>query len=696
MYPAAGHTETLYLLIQVAVLLLVARLLGEVAQRHKQPSIVGELAAGMLLGPSCLGHFFPALLPFVSPQSAPAGLLLGVFPLLGAMFLLLNAGRETDLTIIRKHVRTALAVSVSGILFPFVGGVCLGQTLPDFLMGAEKDRLLFSLFLGTALSISSISVISRVLMDLKLLRRDLGQITMAACTIDDTAGWILVSLVSHLARVGHLTLASAGQAVLSLSAFLLTNFTLGRILVKRALAVVQDELVSSDRLISLVVVLMFAWGAAAMAFGLEPVVGSFFLGVLLASRRRFPERNQEKIHSIARAVFVPLFFAVAGLKVQLIPLLRPHLLFYGLVFLLVASLGKILGTYLGARIVGRADHWTALALGAGMNARGSMEIIVASLGLSLNVIDAGMFSIIVVMAMTMSLLTPPALKWLALRVPADAQEASRLGRERIATNSRVGSLRRALMAVGEVYPGIHLEQCSALLERLIATRQIHLTLLYLGEPDAPSLEWAAANKNLLLKSASSPQELVNSVVLESQKDYGLLILESQFEKTTMGATAVDELIRQAPCMSLVYRPCPNGAPLSLKRILVLTNGRSQAEEAAHLALALMGSEDQVHFLHLLEPRSQEEPFELHAAEGFVNRLRELAEGYGANHSAEIRLEGLHSGEVVLDVIRTRSIELVILGIHLRMAGPRVYLGSRVRRVLNQAQCSVLLLFVPDL
>ena len=254
-FTAAPHHDILVLLVQVALLLFTARAFGEIAGRLGQPSVVGEILAGIVLGPSLISGLFPVLGAWIVPEPGLPGHLLEVVSLLGALFLLLITGLETDLALIRQHARTAFGVSLGGIVITFSSGFVLGQLLPDFLLGNPNDRLVFALFVATAMSISAIPVIAKVLMDLNLMRRDIGQTIIAAGMSDDTIGWVLLSIVAGLAAEGAVTAGSVFSAVGSVVAFMVLSFTVGRWLVKRALDFVQDEVRSHDRLVTLVVVL---------------------------------------------------------------------------------------------------------------------------------------------------------------------------------------------------------------------------------------------------------------------------------------------------------------------------------------------------------------------------------------------------------------------------------------------------------
>lgn len=339
-FPTATHHDLLVFAMQIAILLLLARLLGEAARRLKLPEVVGEILAGIILGPSLLSSLIPAAGELLVPHNEAQSFMLDTMRLIGSIMLLLVTGMEIDLDLIRHEARTAAGVSIGGILLPFSAGLLLGFLLPDFLVGAETNRATFALFLATAMSISAIAVIAKILIDLDLMRRNFAQTTVAAAMIDDTLGWILMSIVVSLANQGQINPVAILLSVGKVVAFFALSFTLGRWVVKRVLIFVQDEMIAPERLLTLVFVFTFGGAALAMVFGLEAVIGAFIVGILLAMMPRLPEEVRRKINSLSRAFFAPLFFAIVGLKVNAISLLKPELLTMTIVVILVASLGK--------------------------------------------------------------------------------------------------------------------------------------------------------------------------------------------------------------------------------------------------------------------------------------------------------------------------------------------------------------------
>jgi Kef-type K+ transport system membrane component KefB len=710
-FTAASHHDVLLLITQLAVLLLASRAMGEVAQRLGQPSVVGELLAGIVLGPSLISGFFPAVGSWLVPQTPVQGYLLETVSLLGAMFLMLITGLETDIALIRRHIRTAAGVSLGGIAVTFSSGFLLGQWLPADLLAPSADRLVFSLFVATAMSISAIPVIAKVLMDLNLMRRDIGQTIIAAGMSDDTIGWIMLSLVAGLAGGAAVSAAEVLRSAGVVVAFMVLSFTVGRWLVKKLLDFVQDRVASRHRLLSLVIVIAFAWGAISQALGLEAVLGAFVAGILFGQMRRLPEEVPERLESAALGIFAPIFFAVAGLKVNVANLLEPRLLLIAVIVIVVASGGKILGTYLGARLIGRRDHWTSLSFGAGLNARGAMEIIIATIGLRLGILSQDMFSIIVVMAMATSLMAPFALRFVLRRVELSDDERRRLAREELAAGSLVAGIHRVLLPV-RLQKGRALQTIEArILDELGG--DLSVTLLNVCRPGEKT-EAAAHLADLaqLFDQAEVNRKVVESdspaqVILdEAAKDYDLLILgasESGTSSDLVFTPLVDFLVRVAPCPTMIVhggqweRHWPPG------HILVPVTGNTASRNAADLTfeMATRGQE-RVTLLHVVTPTggrfhidASGVGFErqLSNAHAVVDGLREKGESQGVYARTEVEI-GADPEAVILDYARKQRVDLIVLGADVRPASERLFLGPRIEHILANAPCPVVVLNAP--
>ena len=709
-FTAAPHHDVLILLIQITVLLLSARALGEIAQRLGQPSVVGEIMAGIVLGPSLLSGFVPALGAWIVPQSALGGYLIEVVSLIGALFLLLVTGLETDLALIRRHARTAMGVSFGGIVVTFATGFILGWLLPEDLLAQSGDgqRLVFALFVATAMSISAIPVIAKVLMDMNLRRRDIGQTRSAAGMGDDTIGWILLSIVAGLAASGQVSAGNVTRAVGSVAVFMVVSFTLGRWFVKRSLDFVQDEVRSADSLVTLVVVLTFAWGAVTQALGLEAVLGAFVMGILFGQMPRLPEEVHRKLITTSLAIFTPIFFAVAGLKVDARALLEPRLLGIGLIVIAVASGGKIVGTYLGARLIGKRDHWTALSFGAGLNARGAMEIIIATIGLELGILSQAMFSIIVVMAMVTSLMAPPLLRWVLRRVTPEEQELERLRREELAAGSKVARLHRVLLPVRWRPHGSEMHTLEAqLVDRMAAKSTISVTLLNVAAPGDRHLgvEFLGRIAPLfpvqdITRKVIESGEPAAEILEEAKKNYDLMILgatERGAQRETLFHPVVDRLVRMAPCATLVVKGGISDPDWRPGKILVPTNGSLAARHAAELAFLLARPDEEVVVMNVIRKgaryylpgvgRSATDR-ERETAETIVDELRQLGEAQGVLTTGEV-VVAPETDTRIIERAAEPDIGLIVLGTDVRVGSERLFLGPRVERILEEAPCPVL-------
>jgi Kef-type K+ transport system membrane component KefB len=700
------------LLLQVSVLLLAARAMGEAAQRLGQPAVVGEILAGIVLGPSLLSGLFPVVGEWILPQNMVQGYLLELVSMIGAIFLLLITGLETDLALIRRHARTAIGVSGGGITVTFASGFLLGQYLPDFLLADTAERLVFSLFVATAMSISAIPVIAKVLMDLNLMRRDIGQTIIAAGMSDDTIGWILLSIVAGLAAGEVVTAGTVAQAVGSVLAFLILSFTAGRWLVKKLLDYVQDEVVSADRLVTLVVVMTFLWGAISQALNLEAVLGAFVMGVLFGQMPRLPEDVHKKLITVSLGIFTPIFFGVAGLKVNVGQLLTPQLILITLVVIGIATAGKVVGTYSGARLIGRREHWTALSFGAGLNARGAMEIIIATIGLQLGILSQDMFSIIVIMAMATSLMAPPALRWVLAHVVPEAQELERLRREEVAAGSVIAKIHRVLLPVRFREKGNHVHAIEAhVLGRMSERHRLSVTLFNVSAAEARAhgvgfldrLGKKFDNVELVKKVVSST-DTSRAILDEAAKYYDLMIMgatETKPGARTLFHPMVDTLVRMAPCATMVVKGEIADGRWPPRRILVPTNGSQAARHAGEIGFALAGHGEQVIVLHVLAEQSHPYRFKpdegaaevrMNTAREIVRELQALGEAHGASVSGRVE-RGPDPETVILDLVEAEQVDLIVMGTDVRPGSERLFLGPRVERILGGAPCPVLVVNV---
>jgi len=398
--------------LALAALLASAKLAGELVKKFNQPSVLGEIIAGILLGPTVLGHFQPAVYALLFPRTGPVALVLEGITAISVVFFLLTAGIEIDLASIFRQGKSALLVSSFGMVIPFAVGFLSARMFPRFLSAGEgTDPIVFALFIGTALSISALPVVARVLMDLGLLRSEMGTIVMSSAMFDDLVGWILFGLVLGMMTpqgdAGH----GIRHTIILVLSFAALMLTVGRWLIHRILPFIQAHTTWPGGVLGFIFSLTLAAAAFAEYAGIHAVFGAFITGAAVGESGHLRQRTSEHIYQIVTNVFAPLFFASIGLHTNFVTNFHPAVTAF---IIGIACLGKILGAGCGARL-GGMDLRTSFGVGLAMNARGAMEMILGILALQARLIREPMFVALVVMALVTSLISAPAIRILITR-----------------------------------------------------------------------------------------------------------------------------------------------------------------------------------------------------------------------------------------------------------------------------------------
>jgi Kef-type K+ transport system membrane component KefB/nucleotide-binding universal stress UspA family protein len=431
---AASVSSEAIFIAELGLLLLVGRLMGEAAQRLGQPAVMGQLIGGLLLGPSVLGLIWPAAQHALFPGTLEQKSMINAVSQLGILMLLLLTGMETDLQLVKRVGRAAVTVAAAGVALPFICGFALGEMLPDALLPKPDARLVTAIFLGTALSISSVKIVAMVVREMNFMRRDLGQ--------------IIVASAFGLAAAGTVDLWSLGRAVLGTAAFMAASLTFGRRIVFNLIRWANDNFQSEFPVITVILVIMIAMALITQLIGVNTVLGAFVAGILIGESPILTRHIDEQLRGLIVALFMPVFFGLSGLSADLTVLKNPQLALLALGLIVIASVGKFLGAFVGGKLGGltRAE---SLALGCGMNARGSTEVIVATIGLSMGVLNRDLFTLIVTMAIVTTMAMPPMLRWALKRLPMRKKERIRLEREELDAKSFVTNLERLLLAADD-------------------------------------------------------------------------------------------------------------------------------------------------------------------------------------------------------------------------------------------------------
>lgn len=457
--------DVLVFLLALAVMLAAARGLGELARAAGLPLVVGELAAGVVLGPTVFGRIAPRAQRWLFGPGTPLSMI-GAYTTVAVILLLVVVGLEIDVAMLRRRGRSALLTGLLGILLPATAGVALGFLLPDSDLLDPSRRPTFALLLAVALSISALPVIAKTLLDLGLFKSDIGLLVMAAAMIDDLVGWLALSLLLAPVHGTAVNFLSFAKTVGLAATFVVTMLVVGRRLFDAILRRLDRATTSASGRVLSIVILMALFGAAAMqAIGLHVVFGGFIVGLTVGGSARVKERTRGAIEDFVVNVFAPVFFASIGQRTDFIEAFDLRLC---LLVLVLATVPKLLGCALGAHI-GGVPWRQATAVGFGMNARGAMGLILAELARDAGLITSQLFVALVLMALTTSLASGPAMKRLLYRREAEEDVVTLLRRGAFVSelhartpNDAITELVRSL---GSLLAGVKRRARDAVLER---------------------------------------------------------------------------------------------------------------------------------------------------------------------------------------------------------------------------------------
>jgi Kef-type K+ transport system membrane component KefB len=408
-----GHGDVVHLLIQLGIMLMAGRLLAELARKLKQPAVIGELIAGILLGPTVLGMINPEWFTTLFPPASTSGTILSGLVQVAVVMLLFIAGLEVDLHVVWQQGGKAISTSLFGLIIPFLIGFVFPYLFPEFFGIADTHALLtFALFMGTAMAISALPVIVRILMDLNMFKSRMGLLVVSSAMLDDVIGWMIFSVI--LGMIGKGSGMPVWYTALLTLSFAVFMLTIGRGLLNRLLPWVNRKFAWPGGVLAVSLTLCFFAAAFTEYIGIHTVFGAFIMGVALGDSEHFSERAKEIIHQFINNIFAPLFFVSIGLRVNFIANFD---LWLTVSIIVIAFAGKIIGAGLGARVAG--FNWKeSLAAGFGLNARGAMEIILGIIALENGLINERVFVSLIIMAMVTSMTSGPLMKWALKNQPS--------------------------------------------------------------------------------------------------------------------------------------------------------------------------------------------------------------------------------------------------------------------------------------
>jgi len=705
-----GPSEALFI-AQIVLLLLVSRLFGELMQRIGQPAVMGQLMAGVVLGPSVFGAVWPQAQQAIFSGGSEQKAMLEAVSDLGILLLLLLTGMETDLNLVKRARRTAVSVSVAGIIIPFTCGIILGQNLPDAMLPRPDQRLVTSLFLGTALSVASVKIVAMVVREMNFMRRKIGMTLVASAIIDDTAGWTIIAFTSSLALHGALDAATLVQSLLGTGLFLLVSFTVGRRLVFGLIRFTNDTFISEVPVVTAILIVMGVMALMTHIIGIHTVLGAFVAGILVGESPILTHHIEEQLRGLVTALFMPVFFSLAGLNADLSILKDPKLVVLTGGLIAIASVGKFTGAFVGGALGGLTSR-ESMALACGMNARGSTEVIVASIGLSIGVISQDLFTMIVTMAVMTTLAMPPTLRWALSRLPLHEEEKTRLEREAFEAKGFITNVERLLIAVDDSANG----KLALRLAGLIAgSRGITTTVLHLGRgsPGAAVRAAVAATvrtvsgpneegrqgAHVTLRTNELPPE--SAVTREAQKGYGLLVLGIAKTVAPHGGFQEDvariAAMYEGPLAVVVARGSHLDFPLEgALNVLVPVRGNKVSRRAAEVALALArtshSSMTALYVLSTVGLRAAQRRLKRPTAtrrreEAVLKEIVDLADRYGRSIRTALRLD-ISPEDAILRQAHLGRYNLIVMGVG-RPAGETLFFGKVAAAVLENSKHSML-------
>lgn len=717
----SGHASETLLLAQVVVLVILGRLLGELLYRLGQPSIIGQILAGILLGPTVLGSLWPAGQAMLFPPNPEQNAMIGGLSQLGILFLLLLAGMETDLGLAYRLRRSALVVSLSGIAVPFACGFALGFLLPEQLLPDPDKRLVAALFLGTALSISSLKIVATVVREMNFMRRNVGQLIVASAVIDDTAGWVIIAITLGIATTGTIAVGPLALTVLGTAIFLTLAFTVGRRAAFELIRWTNDNFHSDLPVTSTIIGLMCIMALITAGIGVQTVLGAFIAGLLIGQSPILTRQIDEQLRGLTTALFMPVFFGLTGLHTDLRVLLDPTTALLAAGLIVIASVGKFGGAFLGARLNGLGFR-EALALGFGMNARGSTEVIVATIGLSVGVIDQRLFSVIVTMAIVTTLVMPPTLRWALGRLPIRDEEKERLEREEFEADSFINQLERILLVADESTNG---KLAAILAGHLGGLRNMPVTVLETarkspdakppdadGPTDAPTggdaaEQVKASSEESIARAKEADETREDAIHVEThvppaglseaigaavEKGHDLMFLGLDPLAADDGGyhtrikTALDAFKQSA--VAVTGRGALRRNPDTSLRMLVPISGDNRSMRAIEFAcLVAKASGGRVAAIAIAQEGSEgPSPNQL---EAMFAHVREIGRHYEIEIEAIIGTGGRRELAILTHARRGRH-NLIVLGVG-RRAGDRLSLGSLADTLLETSDRSLALI-----
>ena len=392
------------LLLQIIVILLFCRIFSGIFRLIRQPTVIGEILAGIILGPSILGYFFPQVAAFLFPPDSLGNVtLLSQFGLILFMFMI---GMELDIDQVRKKLKETILISHASIILPFFMGMIIAYFIYGQYAASQTPFLPFALFIGIAMSITAFPVLARIIQEKGLTKSHIGTISLASAANGDITAWCMLAVVVAIAQTN--SLLSAIYTILFSAIYLLIMFAVVRPFLRMVGQIYHNEEVIDKRLVAFIFFVLIGSAFLTEILGLHILFGAFMAGIVMPADIKFRKIMSEKVEGVSLSLFLPLFFVSTGLKTEIGLLNTPELWLTCGIFILVAIFGKFGGATLTSRFVG--ESWkNSLYIGALMNTRGLNELIILTIGYEMHIVPPPVFVMLVLMTLVTTLITNPLL-----------------------------------------------------------------------------------------------------------------------------------------------------------------------------------------------------------------------------------------------------------------------------------------------
>jgi len=707
-----GHENTslsehavLLLFLEIAILLLSALVCGEAMVRLGQPAIIGQILAGLLLGPTFFGLLFPDLSSQIFPRDGNQSKLIEAISWIGVSLVLMLTGMETDTAMLKRLGKPALAFGLIGLVGPLVAGAIVSLLIPGEYLGTTPNRLAFAVFLGTVFAASSVPVVAKILMDMKMLKLDIGQLIIATSVAHDLLCCLLLAVIVVLSGSAE----QAGNPVVVASVgtvCFLAIMYFGRPAFFSILRWVNDHVSTGDALITGMIVMLLACAAVTQALGIHIVLGAFAAGVILSQAPVINHKVVRPLEIVTMAFFAPIFFASSGLNVNLSTLLQPNL---GLITiaLVVASLATKIGACFIAGKTAGLNKWESLAIGVGSNAKGSLGLILAMLGYSLEIIGQDMYAVIIFISLFTTGVAAPLMKMIMAKVEVSDEERARIKKEERKSRTILGSIRRVLWPTSG-RPSNHI--IATLLNSIGNSQIIETTALWVDRGQGDTAKpFASMSEAIDKKHVSVFERTVRSdnpievISEEGNRGYDLIVMttdEPSGDADHVFGNLVDGVILNTATRVLVVYEPNTTIKREIKRVLVPVSGSELSITAAEFGISLAKSLNaEVICLSIAESEAEDlyseatmsgQKIQHNVGEEIETTLSELSSALDVNFESILMKTSTHPAQAAILTAQQHDIDLIVLGAQPKL-GKGLFVGHTINYILRNAPCAIAVL-----